>query len=592
MGFSQARSVGNSEDLRRVVALPTREAHDSAALVRELTSIFRKPGGTWSLRPVQALALYEIAEREGLFGPIRVGGGKTLLSLLAPVALSSRRAVLLLPAALREKTRREQIELDKQWRVSRTVRLVSYEELGRVAAAELLQQYKPDLIIADEAHRLKNKRAGVTRRVARYMRENPGTRFVAISGTMMKRSLRDFAHILEWTHGEGAPIALNDGVLEEWADALDEDTNPFTRPEPGKLLTLATPDDHRDAVDQLQVARRGFHRRLVSTPGVVATEGEQVACSLYVRAVEYQPNDVTETNFAKLRGAWETPDGWALTQAVDVWRHARELALGMHYVWDPRPPEEWLLARKRWAKFVRDILARSRSLDTELQVTNAVRAKALPSHLQLEGDEAWSGWARLRDTFTINPKAVWHDTTALELCEAWMKKGAGIVWCEHSFFAEELSRRTGASYYGPQGLDRLARPIESASPKAAIIASVAANSTGRNLQAWSRNLITSCPAGASTWEQLLGRTHREGQQADEVEVDVLLACAEHGDAWHRSLSAAAMVRDTMGDAPKLLVADATFPAVWELAARKGARWQKTGTQSATPAYCPPEGDEP
>ena len=74
------------------------------------------------------------------------------------------------------------------------------------------------------------------------------------------------------------------------------------------------------------------------------------------------------------------------------------------------------------------------------------------------------------------------------------------------------------------------------------------------------------------WQQMIGRTHRPGQQADEVEVEVLLGCLEHVNAWRRARTAAEAVRDTTGADSKLLIADVTWPSDVELASLRGARW--------------------
>ncbi len=588
-GFGGA--IADSEELQRIIKLPRRkqDAADTDELVEKLTQILRTAGGTMRLRPIQALALYEIAQHGGLFGPIRVGGGKTLLSLLAPFMCGAKRPILLLPAALREKTERDRMLLAKHWRVARDLRIISYEELGREKGAELLTFYKPDLIIADEAHRLKNKKAGVTRRVVRYMRENPGgydggVKFVGISGTMIKGgTIKAFAHLLRWSHKGGAPIPLHEGELDEWAQALDETQN-FNRPRPGALLKLASLEDWQvdGGDDELRTARRAFHRRLVETPGVVSTGGEQVACSLYVRALPYKTSAVTDANFRKLRGdgtrenpGWETPDGWPLSMATEVWRVARELALGFHGVWDPRPPPEWLLARKAWASFVRETLSHSRTLDTELQVANACARGDLD-------DQEFRAWQEIRETFRVNPKDVWHDTAALEVAQKWIASGPGIVWVSHTFFGDELERRTGVPYFREQGLNKrgeslatLAEMITQGKAKAGpIIASAFACSTGFNLQPWARNLITSCPSGAGTLEQLIGRTHRDGQGADQVEVDVMVGCIENAESWENACAEARMTADVMGDQPKILIADVMFPGADELARQGGPRWTK------------------
>jgi hypothetical protein len=229
-------------------------------------------------------------------------------------------------------------------------------------------------------------------------------------------------------------------------------------------------------------------------------------------------------------------------------------------------------SRKSWAKYVRGILSRSHSLDTERQVKTAVE------HGQLPDGRQWLDWWKAWEPhFTVNQKAVWHDDTALTLCAKWAKQGPGIVWVEHSFFGRELSRLTGLDYYGEEGLNGKGQPIEAASPKGSVIASARANSTGRNLQAWARNLVTSPPTGAPAWEQKLGRTHRDGQQADTVTVDVLMGVREHWDAFDRALDAAKATAQTMGQSQKLLLADVVMPTEAEVNrwAAISPRWCKT-----------------
>lgn len=573
--FLSRHAVSSSEDLRRILSLPRRTFTDAEgeALAAELTRLLRTPEGTMRLRPIQALALHDIGTVGGLFGPMRVGAGKTLISALAGFILNVARIVLLLPAALVEKTKSEFRELYKHWRIPQTIRIHSYEQISRVSGVDLLKIAGPCLIVADEAHKLKNKRAGVTRRVARYMRENPGTKFVAISGTVMKDSLRDFAHIVRWCLKDNSPIPLEDGEIEEWSDALDEKLqNPLKRLDPGPLLKLASPEDV-DRFGPTRAARRGFQRRLVETPGVVATANETLACNLRIKALEYDVSDATEANYEPLRKLWETPTGFALNEAVAVWRISRELALGLHYEWDPRAPEAWLQARKAWSKFVREILKRSRTLDTELQVANACDAGQLP-------DDELRAWRAVKDTFAPRPKAVWHDESALHACAAWLKGPPGIVWCEHTFFAEELSRRTGRPYFGANAEDRRGRVVRDARPAdGSIIASVQSCGTGQNLQAWNRNLVTSPSSSAARWEQLLGRTHREGQESD-VTFDVMVGCFEHADGMRRALLGADAARDTLGQSQKLLTCDlvgfedyADEETIASLADR-GIRWQK------------------
>ncbi len=561
------QAVRHTPELSRILALPRRRVEDTPPdLAVDLTALLRTPTGTMRLRPAQALALHDVGVYGGLFAPLGVGEGKTLTTLLAPYVLDAQRPILLLPATLLKKTQRERADLAKHWRIPTNIRLLSYEMLGRVQAADELSIFKPDLIIADEVHKLKNRRAAVTRRVARQMHEYPDTRFVALSGTIMRKSLLDFAHILRWCLKDVAPIPKTIEESEEWAQALDERVADEARFEPGALLKLCSPEELR--LEPTVAARRGFQRRLTETPGVVSTigNGERVDCSIYVKAITYNVKPVTEAHFHKLRTQMLTPDDWQLMQPVDVWRHARELAVGLHYIWSPRPPDVWRNARRDWGAFVREVLSRSRSLDSELQVANACDAGRLDA-------TALNAWRAVKDTFKPNTVAIWHDDSALRVCLEWMKK-PGLVWTEHALFAERLAEISGCKYYGAKGLAADGSFIDFADPKRSAIASIDANREGRNLQnIWSRMLITCPPDGADVWQQTIGRLHRPGQEADEVHVDVLLGCVEHANAWRRALTNAAAVLDTTGEASKLLIADVSeWPSEEEIARWKSPRW--------------------
>ena len=587
-----SRVVERTSEIKRIAALPRRvwTEEASAQLAAMLTRELKTTGGTQTLRPVQAVALYEAMQVGGLFGPIRVGGGKTLLTLLLPLVLEAKRPILLLPAALVEKTWRDHEKLREHWRLPTNLQLISYEILGLVQSAKKLDYIQPDLVVADECHYLKNHAAGRTRRVTRYMREHPETRFAGVSGTVMKSSVKDFAHMLRWALKASAPIPGTDDEIEAWADALDEKVNPLARRKAGALLDLDPATAQQEPVQEsagqvidfsemaqgrATVARQVFQSRLLQTRGVVASpRTDGVSCSLRVAALEYEAAPITEQHIEIMRHGvkdahgeyvvrpWSTPDGWSFSQPFEFRMYLRQLALGFHSIWDPRPPMEWIVARRDWASFVRDTLSESPDLDTELQVANAVDARRLRT-------DTLASWRKIRDSYTVQPRDVWHDDTALATCAAWMERQKGIVWCEHRFFARRLAQLTGATYYGANGMSDKGESITLVKPGKAIIASVQANATGRNLQMFSDNLITSCPPLALTVEQLIGRTHRDGQEADEVTVDILLGCREHHDAFHRALDGARAAADTLGHDQKLLLADILVPNIDN---RKGPLW--------------------
>jgi hypothetical protein len=560
--------VKESAELRRITALPRREwSKDEPGFDEFLANInewLKMPRGSMTLRPIQAKALAELHDYGGLFGPQAVGSGKTLVSFLAPIVLDAKRPLLILPAKLREKTIREMARYQEHFRI-RPIPILSYEMLGREQGEQALRDAAPDLIIADECHRLKNFRAAVTRRVARWMREQPTTRFVALSGTITKRSLRDYAHIIKWCLPYGSPLPVTQHDLEEWSSALDEKIEDMQRLGVGGLVQLCRPDEVAELMrlgddKALALVRRAFQRRLTETPGVVATSETALGSSLRVLAVQPALGTELDAAFRKLRNDWMTPDDHPIIDGFQLWRHARELACGFYYRWNPRPPEEWLNARRNWARFVREVLAEHRpGLDSELPVARACSRGELPT-------ADYEAWREIRDTFKPNQEAVWISDGTLRFAADWLSKNEGVCWVEHIAFGERLAELSGLPYYGSGGLDRRKRMIEEET--GSCIASVLANAEGRNLQHWNKSLVISCQPSGLTWEQLLGRMHREGQTADEVSYEVMFACKEQMDGFFQALADARYLQDSLGSPQKLLYAD----VVLDLQAAVGPRW--------------------
>lgn len=561
--------VRYTAEVDRILKLPRRAQGVDPAHVHEMTEALRTDAGTMKLRPVQVAALLEAMTVGGIFGPIGVGEGKTLITLLLPYVLEAERYLLLLPANLIEKTKREHAKYAREFHLPKLgeITLLSYELLGRVQAEKTLERVNPDLIGADEVHKLKNRGAACTKRVIRHMQAAPTTKFAGFSGTVMQKSVRDFSHILRWCLKDGAPVPKTVAETEDWAYALDEKIDAECRFGAGALLKLCNEAELRE--DQITAARRGFRRRLVETPGVVSTigEGEEVNASIYVSPKRPTYKPIIDEHFLKLRKHYKTPDDWELLTGAEVWGCARQLALGFHYVWDPRPPDWWRIPRRDWYSFAREVLSRSRTLDSELHVALAVDAG------KVQDGGLLARWRAVRDKFKPNTKAIWHDDSVLTLCAEWMEKNPdGIVWADHTAFGERLAKVTGRKYFGKEGYSADRQFIDDATGP--IIASIKANKEGRNLQyKWCKNLVTAFPDNADLAEQMIGRTHRPKQEADEVTFEVILGCYEHANAFRKAMIGAQTIRDTVGAAQKLLIADVTdWPEEDEIATWRGPRW--------------------
>lgn len=548
---SGAPAVGRSAEYERIAALPRRaySADDADALAALLTARLRQPDGRKTLLPIQALALAEALRVGGLFGPIAAGAGKTLISLLLPIFLRSTRPLLVVPASLARKTVAERAAYAQAWQLPDFVRVISYEKISVVSGKTLLEDYQPDAVIFDEAHRLKNAQAAVTRRVKRFLRDRPDVRVAAMSGTMTGRSLREYAHIAAWClRHSPVPVTWHD--VEEWAAALDERVDGGRRRSPGVLLELCDDDERAiaRAGESLRAARLAYRRRLTDTPGVVATSESEIGTGLEITTRDLDAPAVCVDAIAALRQAWELPDGEVFADAPSLWRHARTLALGWYYRWTTPAPAAWLDARRAWAAFCRETIAHSRgAYDTELEVALGCAEGRLPTH-------EYVAWSAVRDTFKPITEPVWLSDWAVERAIAWAAT-PGLVWCEHTAFGRRCAEQSGMPYYGAQALDaRTGRGIESHRKGSAFVSRMSV-STGQNLQdRWHRNLFVCPPPNNESTEQALARTHRQGQDADTVSAEIWITCKENVDAIDRIRAQAEYARDSMLGAQRVLLA--------------------------------------
>ncbi len=532
--------VKNTPEFRRVLGLPRHRWAEPSDLAEQVSDYLRLPGGTMTLWPVQAAALEHLHDSEGLFADIGCGDGKTLVSFLAGTVLRAKVTLILVPAKLLEKTRRDFAELAKHWQQFGRIEVMSYEMLGRVASAEYLEKWAPELIVADEAHLLRNMSASRTRRVMRYLQNHTVVFFAAMSGTMSNRSLKDFHHLMAAALRAEMPLPRTRAETALWARAVDQKVE--TRSRPGALVQLLEPGEESN----LENIRSAVGRRIAEAPGVIYTAKGDVPTSIQMEYFIPPANDAVNYYLAQL-SAKVAPNG-DTCQDVDVFRHVRTLVQGFYYLWDPEPPAGWRKARAAWAAFANEILAmHDPRYDSPLMVAQGCMRGELP-------DRAWVAWVDVRDDYQITSRPEWLDDAPLEAVLAEVQ-GPTLIWVEHRAAGERLAALSGFPYFHKKGRDATGRAIEDADPSETLILSIASNAEGRNLQAWSQNFVVTPPPSGKTWEQLLSRTCRSGQLADTITVRPMLGHPKMSQAMETARNDARYVQQTTGTRQKLLLAD-------------------------------------
>jgi hypothetical protein len=549
-----------SAEFRRIKALPSRpqtwEKTFEDEAVETMTTWLKTPSGSMQLRPIQARALMELLEHRALFGLIGTGHGKTLISFLAPVVLEAKRPLLLIPANLVEKTIDDMREMSRHWRIHPNIHLLSYDKLSRVQYSTFLQNYNPDWIGADEAHCIGNPNSARSRRFYRFIKRSNAV-FTPLSGSFMRKGIKDMAYLMLAALRNKAPIPDNYEDLESWHRALSEGIRDEHRVSPGVLFDFCTEEEKKLGIDG---ARRGFMRRVLSTPGVVATNDSSTDIPLVISVRHIDVPLKIEDALKKLRDTGTLPTGDLVPSPLRLWDACRQVASGFSYVWNPPAPPEWMQARSEWFSFVRDTIKNppnGYTCDSPLEVWNLCHQGKLNT-------PTFSDWENIKRTFKPNPVPVWLSKFLVEDAEKWALETGGIVWVGYSsayvkespdddeeaqdiesVFKDSFSK---IPYFGPND-DKIM------SYKGPCAASIRAHGTGKNLVQWNKALIMTLPSSGSTLEQLLARHHRVGQKSEEVEVFFYKHTEEIDAALETCKRDAKFVEATSGNRQKILYAD-------------------------------------
>lgn len=596
-------SVEMSPDLARIMKLPRRPplergSAEAEGVIDAMTARYSRRAATCRCRDlaprrfvdregrprdgcirrlnyVQAWALAEMAQVGGLFMPAAVGAGKTIVSIMAPLAIPEcKLALLLCPSKtakqlcleyelLREHFYVPQMFLDTteprsydtvEWRGQPVLRVFPYSLLQQPKASAWISRLAPDLVIADECDMIANDSAR-TNRVLRAFRERPNTRMVAMSGSVTDDELSDYARTAALCLREGSPVPIDPMVVDSWGTALDAGAVC----DPGALVELRAKDQSAETpIYDI------FHRRFVETRGVVATGESSSDAELRVIEEPAPPIPPTVAGFlTALREDWIRPDGEILLDALAVSRCARELACGFFYYWhfldEPLQSliDEWKAARKAWRQELRTMIhERRENLDSEhLGEIAAMRAwgHAAPvAGMPLWRAKSWPRWRAAKGTVRYETRTHRVDPYLAIHAADWAHKNRGVVWYETRAFGLWVSEVGRIPLHaGGKGAEEL---IGREDGSRSIVASIKSHGRGRDglQRIFCDQLVANPPSSATAFEQLLGRLDRQGQTSPIVLARFYRHTPELRKHVEQALTRARYVQGTIGAHQKLL----------------------------------------
>jgi hypothetical protein len=558
------------------------------------------------LFPNQAEAVATYEQYGCMFANVGVGRGKTLISLMianAAYARGCERMLLLLPPEVVAQL----VVTDIPWARTRVainypiyivahlnqdqrralcasgrkgLYIMPYSLMSTKDTSENLIALKPQIIIADECHRLAKKDTARTRRfLAMWDSTGKGPQFVPMSGTITKKSIRDYHHLMQLALKNRSPLPHATSLAWDWAALIDADAS-----KPDALPVDTTPiiplvswaKQHFPAAkakaaeaefypEDVYGFRRAFQARLNSCPGVVATLDDMVGTSLLMQNEPIDPvRCASFPGWAKLteltnqvNDMWLTPSGDEIDHAIHKWKWLNELSCGFYneLIW-PTPEALATRAKSTDVPMYRDILTRAQihhdarqmyarelriwlgdhardGLDTPWLVGQHCYRHSLGKDSLEVSQTLYQYWKDAKDLdFKGRPD---RDSRAVRVCnykiataarramEIMEETNQGVVlWYYHqevgTWLTETLQAYGADVLHCPAGprYDKMLTTDTDRLKRRILVLSIEAHKTGKNLQFMQNQYYVQWPRDATTAEQSLGRLHREGQLADEL----------------------------------------------------------------------------
>lgn len=500
-GAGGRRPVDDSDDLKRVLALPRRPrptVEQQRAMAARMTAQFQYTRASpcdcdalnptargrglspclTAFKPIQGWYLTEAEEVGGAVGFIIVGGGKTGVDIMVANVLPLRAdgkppsVVLLLPNSLVDQFNRDFKLWSQHFRTPNlagsngpfdpkrpTLRVLKYSELSRPNFATWLKTMDPDAVICDEAQSLKDPKSVRTDRYLRYCEEaNRRVYSFYHSGSLTTRGIQDFSHMAALALGDGSPAPIDPNVADEWGTALNPAVGRAPAPD-GALRALCKPGEK---------ARIGFQRRLVETKGVITTEDSELGVRLRIHTRDPGPvPEIIEGALAMPRQRNKRPDGEELVEKIDVVKVCRQLSSGFFYRW--RYPhvydaagneveddakradviDNWFLRRQEWNRELRTRLedAREDNLDSPALLTNAAERYHRGGDGLKWNARCYVPWTEVADRVEYEKETQWIDDFLVRDAAKWLAEAPGIAWYWHRAFGERLAELTGLPFY-------------------------------------------------------------------------------------------------------------------------------------------------
>lgn len=630
------------QEIMRICALPIVKdpTPEEIKMVTDHYVFDQSPPFHKGLFPEQVKAMMQFHDHLSILCPIRVGGGKALISILtandAYTMFGKRKILLMNPSNLIDQLRCTELPMyrrhinvgvpfywiSKESKHKRMltaqsnkagVYVVSYALLSRGEGAELMDAIQPDMIIGDEIHRIASARPSARNRRFKEIVKKYNPTLVSLSGTLSKKSPKDYHFIAVNTLEENCFVPRPTAVTDAWSDIIDsnassmEEVGPTITSGAGPLRPLILwarknfPGE--EFKDDLAGFRKAFKFRRNTCPGVVSSEGEGVVplritnIKLTKEETEGRPGwNKLKSMVSILLNEYIAPNGDEIDHAMHIWRWRYELeGFGFYNNLYWPDPEKVAQSKNMPLAEANDILDRSimhheckqeyhkvlrkwikHRARTGMDTPMLIGGEMYKNGASNVGSELYDAWQKTRETnfegilereravvrvcdFRINKivqwAKAWYKKRPNKAAIMWFKnKGVG-AWLHEAFIEADLPVA-----YCPRG-DKGSALISDRTQGHKFAIASSSFREGRNLQFHHDTEFFAQWFREADWiEQAMGRVDRTGQESDQARYFTCFSSEFDKMLFASTLNDATYAHQT-GSGQKLLYADYDEPPV-------------------------------
>lgn len=472
-------------EVRRICAMPVvwPMTEKEIECFSDMSVLAEAKARGFKLNAKQCEGLYAYMQCKGLFAPLGVGHGKTLLSLMidnAAYAAGVQKIMHFVPPHVFVQL----TQADLNWSRARVpmnfpihllggrggaqrkiiaesgkkgVYINTYSMLSTKDAEDILHAVEPELLILDECHEVRNRSSARTKRLMRYIGEHQPA-VVALSGTITNKSIMDYQHLLRACLRGRCPLPYSESMVGQWANVLDAEAGQAEESSPGgagPLLPLVEWARYyfpqAEIKEDLSGFRKAYKLRLNHTQGVVSSGDASIGTSLVVATRPIENPDACE-GYSELKDLilkvdemWQTPSGDEIEWTIHKWKWIFELSAGFYnrLTW---PDGQTLAERRKTDAATADtLLAKARERHAARQAyTKWLRdfikdghRPGLDTPFLIEGSMSRNGakgvWQEVYDSWRY-----WHsldfegcperDSTPVRVCS--YKVDAAVAWAK------------------------------------------------------------------------------------------------------------------------------------------------------------------